>query len=102
MCSFLGGGEGQVLLCHKEWMPCWDCTEKNPSKDHIWGKKNKKKSFIFHHPQEMKEQGEKRKRPKAGEGDEDDTEQASGVRKKVKGGRGGMKKGGKGAWRGGR
>lgn len=51
-------------------------------------------------PQEMKEQGEKRKRPKRGDGDEDDTEQASGVRKKVKGG--GIKKRGGGAWRGGR
>uniref|UniRef100_A0A3Q3WG41 RNA helicase n=1 Tax=Mola mola TaxID=94237 RepID=A0A3Q3WG41_MOLML len=49
---------------------------------------------------EMKEQGEKRKRPKRGDGDEDDTEQASGVRKKVKGG--GIKKRGGGAWRGGR
>ncbi|XP_044038311.1 probable ATP-dependent RNA helicase DDX47 [Siniperca chuatsi] len=58
---------------------------------------------------EMKEQGEKRKRPRVGDGDEDDTEQASGVRKKVKGGsggergggRGGMKKRGGAAWRGG-
>lgn len=47
--------------------------------------------------QEMKEQGEKRKRPK-GDRDDDDTEQACGVRKKVKGG--GMKTG-RGAWRGG-
>lgn len=46
----------------------------------------------------MKEQGEKRKRPKGGDGD-DDTEQASGVRKKVKGGI--MKKGG-GPWQRGR
>ncbi|XP_053299664.1 probable ATP-dependent RNA helicase DDX47 [Pleuronectes platessa] len=37
---------------------------------------------------EMKEQGEKRKRPKRGDGDEDDTEQSSGVRKKVRGGAG--------------
>uniref|UniRef100_A0A3P9I9H2 Probable ATP-dependent RNA helicase DDX47 n=1 Tax=Oryzias latipes TaxID=8090 RepID=A0A3P9I9H2_ORYLA len=61
---------------------------------------------------EMKEQGEKRKRPRGRDGDEDDTEQASGVRKKVKGGkgaagggggggRGGKNRGG-GAWRGGR
>lgn len=48
----------------------------------------------------MKEQGEKRKRPKGGVGDDDDTEQASGVRKKVKGG--GMKMRGGGAKRGGR
>lgn len=47
----------------------------------------------------MKEQGEKRKRPK-GDRDDDDTEQASGVRKKVKGGT--MKKRGGAAWRGGR
>ncbi|XP_008413691.1 putative ATP-dependent RNA helicase DDX47 [Poecilia reticulata] len=53
---------------------------------------------------EMKEQGEKRRRPKGGDGDgdEDDTEQASGVRKKVKGGPGGGKKRGGAAWRGGR
>ncbi|XP_029364656.1 putative ATP-dependent RNA helicase DDX47 isoform X2 [Echeneis naucrates] len=55
---------------------------------------------------EMKEQGEKRKRHKGGDGDEDDSEQASGVRKRVKGGaggRGGGKKNrGGGAWRGGR
>uniref|UniRef100_A0A8C6WE20 RNA helicase n=1 Tax=Neogobius melanostomus TaxID=47308 RepID=A0A8C6WE20_9GOBI len=52
---------------------------------------------------EMKEQGEKRKRPKGGDGDNDDTEQASGVRKMVKGGpgAGGGKRGGA-AWRGGR
>ncbi|XP_004071864.1 probable ATP-dependent RNA helicase DDX47 [Oryzias latipes] len=61
---------------------------------------------------EMKEQGEKRKRPRGRDGDEDDTEQASGVRKKVRGGkgaagggggggRGGKNRGG-GAWRGGR
>lgn len=45
-----------------------------------------------------------------GDRDEDDTEQASGVRKKVKGGpggggrggQGGMKRRGGGAWRGGR
>uniref|UniRef100_A0AAR2INX1 Probable ATP-dependent RNA helicase DDX47 n=1 Tax=Pygocentrus nattereri TaxID=42514 RepID=A0AAR2INX1_PYGNA len=36
---------------------------------------------------EMKEQGEKRKRPRGGEDDGDDAEQSSGVRKKVKGGR---------------
>lgn len=68
------------------------------------------KTKLLLHPQEMKEHGEKRKRPKVGDGDEDDTEQASGVRKKVKGGpgggggggRGGMKKRGGGAWRGGR
>lgn len=75
--------------------------------------------------QEMKEQGDKRKRPKGGDVEEDDTEQASGVRKMVKGGpggggrggpggggrggpggggrgRGGGKKKGVGAWRGGR
>uniref|UniRef100_A0A3Q3H2U9 RNA helicase n=1 Tax=Labrus bergylta TaxID=56723 RepID=A0A3Q3H2U9_9LABR len=57
---------------------------------------------------EMKEQHEKRKRPKGGDRDEDDTEQASGVRKKVRGGGrgggdgGGMKKKGGAAWRGGR
>lgn len=51
---------------------------------------------------EMKEQGEKRKRPKGGDADEDDTEQASGVRKKVRGGSGGGKKRGGAAWRGGR
>ncbi|XP_035036251.2 probable ATP-dependent RNA helicase DDX47 [Hippoglossus stenolepis] len=71
---------------------------------------------------EMKEQGEKRKRPHRGDGDEDDTEQASGVRKKVRGGAGasggmgggggggrgggarerGGKNRGVGAWRGGR
>lgn len=56
----------------------------------------------------MKEQGDKRKRPKRGDGDNDDTEQATGVRKKVKGGGGaaggggGGKKRGGGAWRGGR
>lgn len=59
------------------------------------------------HDQELKEQGEKRKRPKAGDGEADDSEQASGVRKKVKGGHGGggragVKKRGGGAWRGGR
>lgn len=74
------------------------------------------------HGQELREQGEKRKRPKGGDGEDDDTEQASGVRKKVKGGhgvhgghgdhgghgghggggRGGMKKRGGAAWRGGR
>lgn len=48
----------------------------------------------------MKEQGEKRKRPKGEDRDDDDTEQASGVRKKVKGGP--MKKRGGGAWRSGR
>lgn len=53
-------------------------------------------------PQEMKEQGEKRKRSKRGDGDEDDTEQASGVRKKVKGGPGAGGKRGGAAWRGGR
>lgn len=52
--------------------------------------------------QEMKEQGEKRKRPKGGDRDDDDTEQASGVRKKVRGGSGGGKNRGGGAWRGGR
>ncbi|XP_072531143.1 probable ATP-dependent RNA helicase DDX47 isoform X2 [Salminus brasiliensis] len=36
---------------------------------------------------EMKEQGEKRKRPRGGEEDGDDAEQSSGVRKKVKGGK---------------
>uniref|UniRef100_A0A674BZN8 Probable ATP-dependent RNA helicase DDX47 n=1 Tax=Salmo trutta TaxID=8032 RepID=A0A674BZN8_SALTR len=46
--------------------------------------------------QEMKEQGEKRKRPRGEEGD--DTEQSSGVRKKVRGGAGG---GGGGGGRGG-
>ncbi|XP_054606834.2 probable ATP-dependent RNA helicase DDX47 isoform X2 [Nothobranchius furzeri] len=54
---------------------------------------------------EMKEQGEKRKRPKGGDGEDDDTEQSSGVRKKVKGGSGGRGGGGRkggGAWRGGR
>uniref|UniRef100_UPI003AACCD38 probable ATP-dependent RNA helicase DDX47 isoform X3 n=1 Tax=Centroberyx gerrardi TaxID=166262 RepID=UPI003AACCD38 len=62
---------------------------------------------------EMKEQGEKRKRPRGRDGDEDDTEQASGVRRKVKGGAGaaavvggggggGKGKRGGGAWRGGR
>ncbi|KAK5856787.1 hypothetical protein PBY51_008357 [Eleginops maclovinus] len=63
---------------------------------------------------EMKEQGEKRKRPRGGDPDNDDTEQASGVRKKVRGGSGagrggdgggrgggGMKKRGAAAWRGG-
>ncbi|XP_051904156.1 probable ATP-dependent RNA helicase DDX47 [Hippocampus zosterae] len=53
---------------------------------------------------EMKEQGEKRKRHRDRTGDEDDTEQASGVRKKVKGGsgagRGGGKRGGGPARRG--
>ncbi|KAM9780409.1 putative ATP-dependent RNA helicase DDX47 [Neosynchiropus ocellatus] len=58
---------------------------------------------------EMKEQGEKRKRPRGKDGDDDDTEQASGVRKMVKGGagregggagRGGGKKRGGAAWRG--
>ncbi|XP_061605834.1 probable ATP-dependent RNA helicase DDX47 [Phyllopteryx taeniolatus] len=55
---------------------------------------------------EMKEQGEKRRRHRDRAGDEDDTEQASGVRKKVKGGPGarpgGGKKRGAAAWRGGR
>uniref|UniRef100_A0AAQ4PUE3 RNA helicase n=1 Tax=Gasterosteus aculeatus aculeatus TaxID=481459 RepID=A0AAQ4PUE3_GASAC len=41
---------------------------------------------------EMKEQGDKRKRPRGGDGDQDDTDQASGVRKKR----------GAAAWRGGR
>lgn len=68
----------------------------------------------------MKEQGDKRKRPKGGDVEDDDTEQSSGVRKMVKGGpgrggrggpggggpggggRGGWKKKGVGAWRGGR
>ncbi|KAM6913267.1 putative ATP-dependent RNA helicase DDX47 [Lycodopsis pacificus] len=66
---------------------------------------------------EMKEQGERRKRPRGGDADQDDTEQASGVRKKVRGGDGGgrggggrgggrgdgggMKKRGGAAWRGG-
>ncbi|XP_051996241.1 probable ATP-dependent RNA helicase DDX47 [Xyrauchen texanus] len=47
---------------------------------------------------EMKEQGEKRKRPKAGEEAAEDGEQSSGVRKKVKGGafRGGRGGGGRG------
>uniref|UniRef100_A0A8B9H6K4 Helicase C-terminal domain-containing protein n=2 Tax=Astyanax mexicanus TaxID=7994 RepID=A0A8B9H6K4_ASTMX len=36
---------------------------------------------------EMKEQGEKRKRPRGGEEEGDDAEQSSGVRKKVKGGK---------------
>ncbi|KAF3846907.1 hypothetical protein F7725_003985 [Dissostichus mawsoni] len=51
-------------------------------------------------PHEMKEQGEKRKRPRGGDPDNDDTEQASGVRKKVRGGRGGD--GGRGRGGGGR
>uniref|UniRef100_A0A8C8K9E4 RNA helicase n=1 Tax=Oncorhynchus tshawytscha TaxID=74940 RepID=A0A8C8K9E4_ONCTS len=49
--------------------------------------------------QEMKEQGEKRKRPRGEEGD--DTEQSSGVRKKVRGGAGGGGGGGRGGGRGG-
>ncbi|KAJ8384001.1 hypothetical protein AAFF_G00212450 [Aldrovandia affinis] len=51
---------------------------------------------------EMKEQGEQhRKRPRGGEGEGDDTENSSGVRKKVKGGGGAS--GGRGGegWRGG-
>ncbi len=36
--------------------------------------------------QEMKESSEKRNRPKADEGENDDGEQSSGVRKKIKGG----------------
>lgn len=50
--------------------------------------------------QEMKEQGEKRKRPRGEEGD--DTEQSSGVRKKVRGGAGGGGGGGGGRSGGGR
>lgn len=49
--------------------------------------------------QEMKEEGAKRKRSKGGDDDVDDTEQSSGVRKKVKGGK--FSGGGRGRGRGG-